>query len=311
LKDNEEKEPQSFSREAKDLQEASIKTVRRLAIAFRNTWKIYRRSKTGVAGLAIVAAFFFVALTAQWIAPYDSDFKAPATDTFVADYATRDLPEEHNWSKVMGLTSPVKDRPLERIMTYSADGSVIIYPVTYGINEETGQIGIVVSAPAMFELPEDSAYLNYAHFYRSFFFVEVLDSNGLTATLYEYDYDFVYLREHDIPFVPRYTSNLWNGFSPLYQAGRLCLAFADDHNVWVISKRPPEITEPGLDGVTYINNLTISGATIVGNPLVVDGEFDNGSMVIVPTDMGIMAYDMNVSRHPLTKRILDITIEGV
>jgi peptide/nickel transport system permease protein len=311
LKDNEEKEPQSFSREAKDLQEASIKTVRRLAIAFRNTWKIYRRSKTGVAGLAIVAAFFFVALTAQWIAPYDSDFKAPATDTFVADYATRDLPEEHNWSKVMGLTSPVKDRPLERIMTYSADGSVIIYPVTYGINEETGQIGIVVSAPAMFELPEDSAYLNYAHFYRSFFFVEVLDSNGLTATLYEYDYDFVYLREHDIPFVPRYTSNLWNGFSPLYQAGRLCLAFADDHNVWVISKRPPEITEPGLDGVTYINNLTISGATIVGNPLVVDGEFDNGSMVIVPTDMGIMAYDMNVSRHPLTNRILDITIEGL
>ncbi|HIH00879.1 TPA: hypothetical protein HA259_02160, partial [Thermoplasmata archaeon] len=290
-----EKRSSTLGREAIDLQEAGMKTAKRIAIAFRNTWKIYRRSKTGVAGLAIVFGFFFVAFTAQWIAPYDSDFKAPAIDTFEADYATRDLPQEHNWSKIVGLTSSIKDRPLERIMIYSSDGSVTVFPVTYGINEETGLTGIDISSPAEYVMPEEAEYLNYAHFYRSFFFVEVLDENGVTATLYEYDYEFSYLREHDIPFVPIYTSNLWNGFSPLYQVGRLALAFADEHNVWLISKRPPEITEPGLDSVTYINNLTITGATIVGNPLVVAGDFSNASTVIVPTEAGIMAYDLNLT----------------
>ena len=88
----------------------------------------------------------------------------------------------------------------------------------------------------------------------------------------------MYLREHEIPFVPLYSSNLWNGYSPLYQVGRLALAFADEHNVWMISKRPPDITEPGLDAVTFINTLSIPNATIVGNPLVVDGDFEDGSL---------------------------------
>jgi peptide/nickel transport system permease protein len=310
LKENEEKETTSLGREATDLQKAGIKTARRLVVALKGTWKIYRRSKTGVAGLIIVFGFFFVALTADWIAPYDSDFKAPSIDTFEADNATRALPAGHNWTKILGLTSDEnKDRPLERIMTYSPDGEVVIFPVTEGWNEETDQIGIEVSSPASFKLPEDAIYLEYAHFYPSFFFVGVVDPNGVTSTLYEYDYDFSYITEHDIPFVPFYTSNLWNGFSPLYQAGRLSLAFADDHNIWLISKRPPESYE--LESETFINNLTISGATIVGNLLVVDGDFDNGSMVIVPTDVGIMAYDLNVTKHPLTNRVLDISIEGL
>jgi len=295
-----------------ELQEASMKTFRRILVALRGTWKIYRRSLTGVTGLGIVFGFFIIAITAPWTAPYDRDFKAPAVDTFIADYATRDLPENVNWSRVIGLTASEKDRPLERVMIYSADeGSVIGYPVTRGIGEETDEIGIEIGSPAAIELPANLRYLEYAHFYRSFFFVLSPDGEGenATATLYEYDYDFIYLREHEVPFVPLYSSNLWNGFSPLYQVGRLALAFADEHNVWMINKRPPDFTEPGIDGVTFTNSLTIPNATIVGNPLVVDGDFANGSMLFVPTDEGIKAYSLNLTRAALTDRVLDITID--
>jgi peptide/nickel transport system permease protein len=308
LKNEDEEQPQSRGREARDLQDAGMKTAKKMARALAGTWKIYRRSKTGVAGLAIVFGFLFVALTAQWIAPYDSTFKAPAIDTFIADYATRELPVDNTWLKAVGLTSPVKDRPLERIMVYSEEGPAIVYPVSEGIGEETGEIGIEIYGPATVDLPGNSTYLEYAHFYRSFFFVLVPQPENSTATLYEYDYDFFYLREHTIPFVPKYSSNLWNGYAPLYQIGRLALVFADDHNVWMINKRPPEFTEPGIDGVAFINNFTISNATIVGNPLVVDGDFRDGSMLFVPTDIGIKAYGLVITRHPLTSRILDISV---
>ena len=298
--------------DARELQETSMRTAKQLFVAFRGTWRIYRRSLTGVTGLGVVFGFFLIAVTAPWTAPYDADFKAPAIDTFIADYATRDLPPEVNWSLVKGLTSSDRSRPLEGVMVYSAsEGAVIEYPVTRGIGEETEEIGIEIGSPTTVELPAHASYLDYAHFYRSFFFVLSADGEGenATSTLYEYDYDFIYLREHEIPFVPLYSSNLWNGFSPLYQVGRLAIAFADEHNVWLFNKRPPDITEPGIDGVAFTNNLTFPNATVIGNPLVVDGDFENGSMLFVPTDVGVKGYSLNLTRSPLTNKVTNITIE--
>ncbi|MGB2581806.1 MAG: ABC transporter permease subunit [Thermoplasmata archaeon] len=299
--------------DARDLQDASIKTAKRVAIALAGTWKIYRRSLTGVTGLGIVLGFLVIAITAPWTAPYDADFKAPSVDTFIADYAFRDLPSDSNWTEVLGLTSSARERPLERVMIYSEEGKATVYPVTFGIGEETGNIGIEIGVPSTEQLPAGADYLDYTHFYRSFFFVLDSDQEGDngSATLYEYDYDFLYIREHEIPFVPLYRSNLWNGFSPLYQVGRLALAFADDHNVWMINKRPPDFTEPGLDDVTFTNNLTIDNATIVGNPLVVDGDFANGSMLLIPTDVGLRAYDLNVTKSSLTGKVLSVTIDAL
>ena len=314
MSNDDRKDMKSKGPDARELQEASMRTVRQLLVAFRGTWKIYRRSLTGITGLGIVFGFFVIAITAPWTAPYDADFKAPAIDTFIADYATRELPPEVNWSLVKGLTSSERSRPLEGIMVYSADeGTVIEFPVTRGIGEETEEIGIEIGSPTTIDLPAQAIYLEYAHFYRSFFFVLNANEDGenATSTLYEYDYDFVYLREHEIPFVPLYSSNLWNGFSPLYQVGRLAIAFADEHNVWLFNKRPPDITEPGIDGVAFTNNLTFPNSTIVGNPLVVDGDFENGSMLIVPTDVGIKAFGLNLTKSVLTGKVIDISIEGL
>ena len=305
---SEEKRDDGGAKEAgADLQEAGLRAFGRFAKGFMGTWKLYRQSKTGLMGLGIVVAFFVMAAFAPWLAPYDRDFRAPAIDTFVADYATRDLPTERNWSTVMGLTASMRDHPLQRIMVYSADGMGIVYPVTEGIGEETGELGIVIGSPVAVPLPANVSYMNYVHFSTTFFFfLNTTSDNG--ATLYEYDNVFGYVREYNLPFVPKYESNLWNGFSFVVQTARLAVAFADDHNVWLLDKRPPTAFEPGIDSVNFVNNITISDATIIGNPLVVDGDFENGSMLIVPTDAGIRAYKLNVTKHPISMRVIDIKI---
>ncbi len=307
--------------DAREFQEAGQKALRKFWKSFKSTWKLYRQSKTGIAGLAIVLAFFIMALGAPWLAPYDKDFRAPAIDTFVADYALLNLTAGQNWTRLMGLTDSLnRDHPLERILAYSEDGTTIVYPVTYGISAETDEIGIDISSPTTIHLPANASYMNHVLFSTTFFFiVNTTDPVTGTATLYEYSSfvptsttsTFDLVRQYEIPFVPKYNSNLWNGFSFVVQSARLALAFADDHNVWMINKRPATIFEPGFDSFDYINNLTIDDATIIGNPLVVDGEFENGSMLFVPTDLGIRAYNLNVTKTNVTKTVTNITIEGV
>ena len=307
-KSEEERQPRQFAHEAKELQLAGMKTARKIARGLRSTWKIYRRSKTGVAGLAIVFGFLFIALTAQWIAPYDKDFKAPALDTFIADYASRELPEGKTWTKVIGLTSTTKDRPLERVMVYSEEGTTIVYPIAPGESEEIAEIGIEISSPSTIELPGNASYLEYAHFYKSFFFILVSQPENETAILYEYSYDFTYKRQYSVPFVPTFNSNLWNGYAPLYPIGRLALVFADEHNIWMINKRPPHVTESGIDDVTFINNFTVANRSIVGNPLVVDGDFEGGSKLFIPMDLGIESYNLVLTRSNVTEKIIDIAV---
>ncbi len=96
---------------AADFQEAGQRAVLRIVKGFLSTWKLYRQSKTGVAGLSIALGFLVVAIFAPWLAPYDKDFKAPAIDTFIADYASRNLTAELNWSKILGLTSRPEGPP--------------------------------------------------------------------------------------------------------------------------------------------------------------------------------------------------------
>ncbi|HIJ16853.1 MAG TPA: hypothetical protein HA364_03625 [Thermoplasmata archaeon] len=49
----------------------SRKFFRKLLRSLKATWKLYRSSKSGLAGLAIVFGFFFVAAFAPFISPYD------------------------------------------------------------------------------------------------------------------------------------------------------------------------------------------------------------------------------------------------
>lgn len=294
----------------KDIQDASRKAARKFLRSSLATWKLYKQSKTGLIGMAIVVAFVFIAVFSPWIAPYGKDFRAPAIDTFIADYATRDLIAGYNWTNVLGLTSSIPDHPLERMLVYSEEGKCLVYPVDRGISEETGELGIVIGDADQINMPASPMFVSYVHFATSFLFVLAPseDPGSTNATLFEYDSSFQYVREYELPFTPLYTSNLWNGYSQYVQNARLAIAFADDHNVWILNKRPPTVFEPGLDSENFVNTVEISNATIVGNPLVVDGEFENGSMLFVPTDVGVRAWELNVTRSNITDRVTNITI---
>jgi peptide/nickel transport system permease protein len=286
------------------------KAAKRFWRGFKNTWKLYRNSKSGVAGLAIVFGFVFVAVFAPWIAPYDKDFKAPSLDTFIADYVTRNLTDDLHWTTVLGLTAAKKDHPLERVMVYSQEGQTWVFDVNFGISEETGQIGIEVGDRTVVTLPANASYINFAHFAKSLIFVVTAAPEGGGAVLYEYSYAFDLKQEYAIPFVPKYHSNLWNGYSFVVQDARLALAFADDHNVWIMNKRPPMVFEIGVDDVTFTSTLHLPNTTIIGNPLVIDGDFtgENANMVFIPTDVGILGYELEITRVPITRRITDISI---
>lgn len=302
--------PEADKKGPKDIQEVSRKAARKFLRSFLSTWKLYRQSKTGLVGMGIVLGFFIMAVFAPWLAPYDAAFRAPSVDTFIADYATRQLIEGYNWTTVLGMTARIPDHPLERILVYSQEGKSLVYPVDRGISEETGEIGIVIDEAAEIVLPANSDYLSYVHFVTSFLFVlsQPDDALGGNATLYEYSSGFSYVRDYELPFAPKYRSNLWNGYSDVVQSARLAIAFADDHSVWILSKRPPTVYDPNADSFNYVNTIEIDNATIVGNPLVVDAEFDNGSMVFVPTDVGIRAYELNITKDPVTRTIMNITI---
>jgi len=277
----------------------SRKLLRKLAKSFKATWRLYKGSKSGLAGLGIVFGFVFMAVFAPIISPYDPEFKAPGEDIFIADSASFDLATQRDWSMPIGLTETARERQLERILVYSPQGEAKIFPVR-------DENGIVISVPEYRTVQPNTTYLNYVHFYTTFF-IAVTQVNGVDMLL-EYDYNLIQnplLPEWTIPFTPKYFSNLWNAYSIVLTDGRMAFVLADDHNIWLISKRPPNAIDNTVR--TYASNITIP-ETIIGNPLVVDALFKNGSMIIVPTDAGIIAYDLNISRGVITGYVNDVSI---
>jgi len=283
------------------LQEQSQEFLRKMLRSFRATWKLYKNSKTGLAGLGIVVGFLVMAVFAPIIAPFGPNFTAPSIDIFIADNAVVNLESQLNWTAPMGLTAATRESQLTRIMIYSAEGETMVVPVTSGTSPTTGKPGIIVGLREMKSLPPNADYINYAHFTRTIMFILVND------TLYEYTYDLVDSEvSWNLSFAPKFVSNLWNGYSIILNQARMAIVFANEHNVTLISKRPPN----AVDGIvrTYLTNITLSNATVIGNPLVVDGSFENGSMIILPTDIGLMAYNITITRSLITGYVTHVGI---
>jgi len=268
----------------------------------RRTWKLYRHSKMGLLGLGIVVAFLAMAVFAPFLSPYSPDFRAPSSDIFIADYANLDLGGKRNWTTPIGITTVLIGEALKKVMVYSTEGDTKVYPVKPGRSEITGGSGINVEDPDSYTLPKNLSYVSYVKFPTpfpsggdpeiagSFFFL-------LEGTwLHQYEANLVNSTvQWKLPFVPRYHSNLWNGYSLTSSNSRLALAFANDTMVWLIVMRPsiPQF-ETGIK--VYISNLTIPGAKIVSSPIVMDTNVVGGSVLAVPTDVGLHVYRLNVTR---------------
>lgn len=307
MKERTDEKPEAEGRKELDFQAQGQRILVRVWKSTKATWKIYRGSKTGLAGLAIVLGFLLMAAFAPFIAPYGPDFRAPSVDTFIADSANRDLGADLNWTKTMGLVAswPSTEKALERILVYSSEGVAKVFPVSPGLEQK-----IFVGTPVTAFLPQNASYMEYARFGNSLFLIMNTtyepDTGNYTTKLFEYTYGLAFDSEHVLPFQPKYHSNLWDGYSPTLNTMRLDIAFADDHNVWLLTKRPYSIYDPVVR--TFENLLSIDNATIVGNPLVVDGTFGLSNLLVVPTDAGLRCYRLNITTTNVTKIVTDVKI---
>jgi peptide/nickel transport system permease protein len=257
------------------------------------TWKLYKDSKTGLAGFGIVLTFFILAAFAPIIAPYSTNFRAPAVDVFVADSVDVPLGRNLSWSAPIGLLDNSRELPLQRILLPSKDGTALTFSVNVGLQK------IEIGNPVTNPIPLNASYINYMHFPRTVseqtFFLILAGQ-----TLYEYTSNVIDANtEYALPFVPKFQSNVWNGYSTTLKDARMAIAYADDHSVWLMDKRPKSPYDPFVR--TFESNLSIPDATIVGNPLVIDSDyFENGSMLIVPTNSDLKAYRLDVTKTLLT-----------
>ena len=259
------------------IQAQGQRMLRRLGRSFYASWKMYKHSKTGLVGLGIVIGFLVMAIFAPFLTPYSTEFRAPATDIFIADHASGNLTEKLNWTSIMGL-SETSDVTLKRIMVYSKEGVTDVFPVSVGTSQN-----IVLGTPTRAQLPPSATYLQFVQFQTPFFFIlqgktlheytDILSDTGVS---------------YQLPFVPLHFSNLWDGYTPIVRQGRIALAMCNETSVWLIDKRP-DIPEAGQLAETWTSTVNITGAKIVGSPLVTDGDFAGGGMVVLPTDKGMMA----------------------
>ncbi|MCU0852304.1 MAG: ABC transporter permease subunit, partial [Thermoplasmata archaeon] len=267
------------------------------------TWKLYRSSKTGLAGLAIVLGFLIMAVFAPIISPYDADFRAPAEDVFYANNVEMTIDEQYNWSAPVGLLADTREEQLIGMMLYSSDaGKALVYPITTGTQE------ILVDFPTTFTIPQGLSYIEHVHFPRvpgetSYFLI--LDEQ----IVYEYSYNLIDLNvEWDLGFEPKFISNLWNGYTLALKESRLAIVMADEHNVWLYDKVPRDTKGIYPYVRTFTDSMTIDDVSIIGNPLVVDGDFDNGSMIIIPTSEDLRAYRIDVEMTTLTNVVENIQL---
>jgi peptide/nickel transport system permease protein len=266
------------------------------------TWKLYRGSKTGLAGLGIVLGFLIMAVFAPIISPYSPDFRAPAEDVFYANNVELSLTERYNWSAPVGILTATRELQLQSILLYSSDaGKALIFPAGPGVE------GIQVQDPTTYTLPQGFGYIQDVLFPRvagetSYFIVQ----NG--GTVYEYSSNLIDLNvQWDLGFTPKFVSNLWNGYTLALKYSRAALVMADEHNIWLYDKVPRDTL--GFYPVrTFTDSLTISDETIIANPLVVDGDFENGSVVVVPTSSDLRAYKIEVNKSALTGIVQDISL---
>ena len=279
-----------------DIQSGFKKVWRGLA----RTWKLYRRSKMGLIGLGIVLGFFIMAAFAPFISPYSPDFRAPSEDIFIADNANLQLPHR-NWTTPIGIINPTIEQALMGMMVYSTEGETLVYPVKPGLSDVTNEPGIIVGEPTTRTLPANLSYVKYVQFPTPF----PTGGNPLIAStfffllegdvLHEWEANLVDSQvEWRLPFVPKFHSNLWNGYTPISNTARMALAFANESSVWLLVKRPS--APPFSSAIaTWNSTVTIPGAKIISSPLVTDTFEENGSILAVPTDIGLYVYKLNVT----------------
>jgi peptide/nickel transport system permease protein len=301
--------------------DALMTSLKRNLRRARQTWTLYKRSKIGLVGLGIMVVFFIMAIFAPIIAPYDPQFTAPNEDVFVADFATRSLDgtdtgmvidaRNETWHDPVRVLGESPNFNLRLITTYSYEGHAVKYNVDV-VTSENVAVGIDLIQPSAFEIPKETIFMDYVYFGGTPFFATVANS-----TYYELDLgDFSEIRNHTITFVPEYLSNVWWINRTLAVADDIyCFVMANSSTISMVAKSMPrtQFGEPQRFFYDYVNVTHPSDnqteLSIVGDPIViVDRLLDNGTLLLVPTDKTLIAYEIVVEESPLKTQTYSVSI---
>jgi peptide/nickel transport system permease protein len=265
-------------------------------------------------------AFVITAVFAPIIAPYDPQFTAPNEDVFVADLMTRPLDgtgtgividaRNETWHHPIATLGESPNFDLRLITAYSSEGHAVKYNVNV-VTTDSVVVGIDLWGPSAFDnLPLGTSFMEYVYFGGDPFYVVVADS-----TYYELDFgDFSELRNYSIAFVPTYLSNVWWINRTLaVRDDNYCFAMANSSTVFMVAKSMPrtEFGEPERLFYDWVNvSHPVDNQTelsIIGNPIVIaDKLVDNGTLLLVPTDKTLIAYEIVVDETPFRTNWIEI-----
>jgi cyclophilin family peptidyl-prolyl cis-trans isomerase/outer membrane protein assembly factor BamB len=218
-----------------------------------------------------------------------------------------DDPASVTWRSPIGWTSSER---LEEIIIYSEEGHAIKFGVDATRLPQGGR-GLAIVSQSNHNIPEGVDHILPLQFMDPMF----LALSG--ETLYELDQtDMEPMAEIALDFSPQWHSNLWNRWSLVNTQGELLFVMAGEDTVALYAKIPPnpaygEIRERRFYEYVSLDDYDdTSGSKVIGEPIVLNVPLeDNGSLIVVPTDHGIAALDLeyNVSGS----RVVDVKIGEV
>jgi peptide/nickel transport system permease protein len=282
------------------------RTLSRWRRSFGRGWRLFKQSKAGLLGLGIMFGFVFMAVFAPWIAPYDLDFLAPQEDVFKADNVNEvivaneslDLldPESENWKTPFGFSGLER---MEEIIVYSDGGHAIKYVVDDKAIE--GGRGLQIVSNSTHEIPRNITRMFQTSFILDHFTAFTNDM------IYELTFDTLSIRFNaSLPFEPIWFSNVWNRWGPRNAEGEYLHCWANETHLLMYARIPPnpifgEFKDRRFFDVMSMDDFNVTNGTkIIGEPIMLNIPFltqqpntVNGSMIVIPTNKGIVAIKLD------------------
>jgi len=227
------------------------------------------------------------------------------------------VPMDINWTTAPGSThwhAPLgmdDGQRLERVVIYSDDGHAISYRLDR--RPLDGGVGVTVLSDQSFVVPLGMSVM---------FPIEFMGDSFIAiagGSLYELTADGFDVRtEVEMGFEPTFQGNLWNGWSEQNPQGIIFHAMADASTLAVFSKVPPNYNFGELDERQFFSKVNLSdhsltdGSEIIGDPVLVRLTWEvNGSLVIVPTSTGIVAFGLDVNKTTPNGPIRDVRLGDI
>ncbi len=281
--------------------------------SLRNGWKIFSRSKIGMAGLGIIVLFLILAIFAPFFTPYSTTYTAPSIDIIRGDIYTQPIPNPDNWPYApvginnFGSTIGL-NMYLSGVLLYNNHGNAMVYPVTYNYTSQK-TLMIHLESPTNYSIPNGINYIEETGTYIISF------SNSMTylaygeKNFYILDSNFNVYKNYSLPFVPDHRSLFYNNPFIYASAGQYsAIVFTNKSNVilYIFYNRnlnyfgmPVPIHENPLASIEF--NLTgnnLLTPLIYLNPNDVNNGYLNTSEVIFATSNGLEAYNFHIKMNP-------------